>query len=86
MAPVTRAKTEFPVGWTDRKIIENVVGVARQPDTAPVSQAWYSRWQTLGLRDEFNIVVIVESDGRIWSAWPLEGSPGVVRNPKKAAS
>ena len=79
-------KTEFPVGWTDQKIIENVVGVARHPDTAPVSQVWNSRWQARGLRDYVDIVVIVESDGRIWSAWPLEGGPGVVRNPKKAAS
>jgi Bacterial EndoU nuclease len=79
-------KTEFPADWPDQKIIENVVGVARYPDTAPVSQAWNSRWQTRGVRDDVDIVVIVESDGRIWSAWPLEGSPGVVRNPKKAAS
>jgi hypothetical protein len=79
-------KTEFPAGWPDQKIIENVVGVARHPDTAPVIQAWNSRWQTRGLRDDVDIVVIVESDGRIWSAWPLEGGPGVVRNPKKAAS
>jgi hypothetical protein len=79
-------KTEFPASWTDQKAIENIIGVARRPDTAPVSQAWNDRWQTRGIRNDVDIVVIVESDGRIWSAWPLEGGPGVIRNPRKAAS
>jgi hypothetical protein len=26
------------------------------------------------------IVAIVETDGHVWTAWPREGSPGVVRN------
>jgi hypothetical protein len=26
------------------------------------------------------IVAIVTSDGLVWTAWPREGSPGVVKN------
>jgi Bacterial EndoU nuclease len=77
-------KTEFPANWTDQKISENVIDVARYPDTAPISQAWNGRWLTRGTRDDVSIAVIVQGDGKIWSAWPLEGSPGVIRNPKKA--
>jgi hypothetical protein len=29
------------------------------------------------------ITAIVHPDGRIWTAWPEEGSPGVIRNPKE---
>jgi hypothetical protein len=76
-------KTEFPATWDDSKVIDNVVDVARYPDGVPVQQAWNDRWQARGVRSDVDIVVIVERDGRIWSGWPLEGGPGVVRNPKK---
>jgi Bacterial EndoU nuclease len=79
-------KTEFPASWNDQKIIGNVADVARNPDAAPVRQAWNDRWQARGVRDEVDIVVIVERDGTIWSGWPLEGGPGVVRNPKDGES
>jgi hypothetical protein len=36
-----------------------------------------------GQRDDVGITVIVLPDGRIWSAWPDAGSPGVVKNPKE---
>jgi hypothetical protein len=29
------------------------------------------------------INVVIQPDGRIWSAWPDAGSPGVVRNPRE---
>jgi hypothetical protein len=34
-------------------------------------------------REDVGINVIVQPDGRIWSAWPDAGSPGVVKNPRE---
>ena len=75
-------KTEFPSDWDDEKIIGHVMGVARAPDDAPVFQA-NRRWRVHGQRDEVGITVIIQPDGRIWSAWPDAGSPGVVKNPRE---
>jgi hypothetical protein len=33
-----------------------------------------------GKRDGVDIVAIVASDGLVWTAWPRDGSPGVVKN------
>ena len=75
-------KTEFPSGWDDEKIIGHVLDVARAPDDPPVFQA-NRRWRVHGHRDEVGITVIIQPDGRIWSAWPDAGSPGVVKNPRE---
>ena len=75
-------KTEFPSGWDDEKIIGHVLAVARAPDDPPVFQA-NRRWRVHGHRDEVGITVIVQPDGRIWSAWPDADSPGVVKNPRE---
>ena len=73
-------KTEFPAQWDDPYIIDAVLAVARKPDRAPERQNWNGRWHVEGKHDGVEIVAIVETDGRIWTAWPREGSPGVVRN------
>jgi hypothetical protein len=57
------------------------VDVAHHPDN--VRQQWNERWKLHGTRDAVEITVIINPDGVIWTAWPEEGSPGVVRNPKK---
>jgi len=75
-------KTEFPAGWDDEKIIGHVLSVARAPDDSPVFQA-NRRWRVHGQRDGVGINVIVQPDGRIWSAWPDAGSPGVAKNPRE---
>jgi hypothetical protein len=75
-------KTEFPSGWDDEKIIGHVLNVARNPDEPPVFQA-NRRWRTHGQREDVGINVIVQPDGRIWSAWPDAGSLGVVKNPRE---
>jgi hypothetical protein len=75
-------KTEFPADWDDEKIIGHVLGVVRAPDDPPVFQA-NRRWRVHGQRDEVGITVIIQPDGRIWSAWPDAGSPGVVKNPRE---
>jgi hypothetical protein len=75
-------KTEFLAGWDDKKVIGLVLDVARVPDGTPVLQP-NQRWRVHGDREGVTIYVIVQPDGRIWSAWPDEGSPGVIRNPKE---
>jgi hypothetical protein len=77
-------KTEFPADWGDQKITDTITDVARYPDSAPLHQAWNNRWLARGIREGVDIVVIAQADGRIWSAWPLEGGAGVVRNPTEA--
>jgi hypothetical protein len=77
-------KTEFPASWSDHKIADSVTDVARNPDRTPLHQEWNDRWLTQGNRDGVDIVVIARPDGTIWTAWPLEGGTGVVRNPKEA--
>jgi len=75
-------KTEFPASWDDSRIVDHITDVARSPDVPPVLQP-NQRWRVLGERDGVGITVIVQPDGRIWAAWPEEGSPGVIRNPKE---
>ena len=76
-------KTEFPASWDDKKIMSNVLDVAQRPDAPPVLQHWNNRWVCSGTRDSVEVSVIVLRSGEVWTAWPEEGSPGVVRNPKK---
>src|SRR6201989_1873528 len=42
-------KTEFPVSWDDKKIIDTVVDVARRPDSIPEHQHWNDRWVCSGI-------------------------------------
>jgi Bacterial EndoU nuclease len=75
-------KTEFPAHWDDKRVIDRIMDMARFPDSPPVLQA-NQRWRAQGERDGVAMTVIVRLDGRIWTAWPHEGSPGVIRNPGK---
>src|ERR1017187_152739 len=77
------SKTEFAASWEDNKIMENVQDKGGRHDQAPIYQAWISRWLARGTRDDVEVVVVVASDGRIWSGWPRPGSPGVGRNPRR---
>lgn len=74
-------KTEFPADWEDDQIIDAILAVARKPDREPEHQNWNDRWKVSGQYKGVEIVAIVESDGAIWTAWPREGSAGVVKNP-----
>ena len=76
-------KTEFPASWDDQKVIDAALGIARKPDQPPVCQDRNSRWVCIGTRDGVEVSVIVLPGGDVWTAWPEEGSPGVVRNPRK---
>ena len=79
-------KTEFPLGWDDKKITDNVIDVARRPDSPPVHQDRNDRWLCSGIRDRVEVSVILLRNGEVWTAWPEEGGPGVVRNPRKGRS
>ena len=74
-------KTEFPASWEDEKTIDNVIDVAQRPDCVPTLQHWNDRWICTGTREDVEISVIVLRSGEVWTSWPEEGSPGVVRNP-----
>jgi hypothetical protein len=75
-------KTEFPASWNDGEVIDTVLDVARRPDSTPGHQEWNDRWVARGTRDDVEIVAVIQRDGRIWSAWPLPGGVGVVKNPE----
>jgi Bacterial EndoU nuclease len=79
-------KTEFPPSWDDQKIVDVALDVARKPDQPPVLQDRNNRWICVGTRDSVEVSVIVLPGGDVWTAWPEEGSPGVVRNPRKGTS
>ena len=73
-------KTEFPAGWDDDKIIDSILSVARSPYSADLQRN--GRWLAEGVRDGVAVAVVITPDGRIWSAYPLPGSPGVRQNPR----
>jgi hypothetical protein len=77
----TPGKTEFPEGWDDDKITESILSVARSPDSATLQRN--GRWKVEGAHDGVALSVIINVDGRIWTAYPLPGSPGVRQNPKE---
>jgi hypothetical protein len=79
-------KTEFPASWSDDKIIANVLDVTRRPDSTPTRQDWNDTWLCRGNRDDVGVSAVVERDGNILTGWPEEGSPGVVRNPRRGRS
>ncbi len=79
-------KTEFPASWDDHKIMGHVLDVARRPDSPPVDQFRNNRWVCTGTRDRVEVSVVVLRSGEVWTAWPEEGGPGVVRNPRKETS
>jgi hypothetical protein len=76
----TPGKTEFPASWDEDKIIESILSVARSPDSASLQKN--GRWKAEGVHGEVALAVIIMADGRIWSAYPLPGSPGVRQNPR----
>ena len=75
-------KTEFPASWDDRKVIDTILDVACRPDSTPGHQERNDRWIVRGTRDDVEIVAVIERDGRIWTAWPLPGGAGVIKNPE----
>jgi len=79
-------KTEFPAGWNDEKVMDNALDVARRPDCTPTLQHRNNRWICTGTREDVEVSVIVLRSGEVWTSWPEEGGPGVVRNPRRGRS
>ena len=77
-----RATSEFPVGWTDKQIIAVIKDVANDPGE-PRRRQYNGRWRAAGERYGVQVVVLVEEDGRVHTAYPLGGG-GVTRNPDTA--
>ena len=78
-------KTEFPANWDDEKVIATVLDVARKPDKPPTRQDWNDTWLCAATRDNVEVTAVIERSGDILTGWPEEGSPGVVRNPRKGS-
>jgi hypothetical protein len=79
-------KTEFPAAWHDDKIIATALDVARKPDAPPTRQDRNDSWLCAGTRENVEVSVVIMRNGEVWTSWPEEGGPGVVRNPKKDKS
>lgn len=73
-------KTEFPARWDDETVVRYLVDIARAPDRALFQSN--GRWNVVGARDDVTVNVIIRTDGRIWSAFPLRGR-GVIQNPRE---
>lgn len=71
-------KTEFPESWDDNWIARTVLRAAHRPQN--VEQQNNGRWRVTGIYDDVDMRVIVNPDGRIWTAHPISG-PGVTTNP-----
>jgi Bacterial EndoU nuclease len=57
-----RGKSEFPPGWSDDKIIDEIESVANDPDSQRSLQP-NGRTRVEGTRDGIDIRVIVDPDG-----------------------
>ncbi|MDT7726993.1 MAG: hypothetical protein QOI21_3569 [Actinomycetota bacterium] len=77
-----RATSEFPAGWTDEQIIAVIKDVANDPGE-PRRRQYNGRWRAAGERYGVQVVVLVEENGQVHTAYPLEGE-GVMRNPDTA--
>lgn len=77
-----RGATEFPATWSRDRVMEIVVDVARYPDETPLRLPDGS-WRTAGVRDGVRIVALLDPDGPVRAAYPVDG-PGVAHNPDRA--
>ncbi|WIY04555.1 EndoU domain-containing protein [Amycolatopsis mongoliensis] len=73
-----RATSEFPPGWSNEHIISVVKDVANDPSEARWQQL-NGRWRCAGERFNVHLIVLVEENGQVHTAYPVAG-PGVVRN------
>jgi hypothetical protein len=77
-----RATSEFPPGWSNEHIISVVKDVANDPSEARWQQR-NGRWRCAGERFNVHLIVLVEENGQVHTAYPVAG-PGVTRNPDAA--
>jgi hypothetical protein len=73
-------KTEFPEGWDEDRVVDNVQQAARHPDRVVPRPGNAGGWEAHARVDGVDITVILNKDGSIWSAYPT-GGDGVHTNP-----
>lgn len=78
-------KTEFPEGWDEDRVMDEVRSVTDSPGSKPVKRyddnGNDAGWTVTGRRDGVDIMVHLNRDGSIWSAYPTGGT-GVHTNPR----
>lgn len=70
-------KSEFPAGWSDDKIIDNVLDVARD-SASRVTPGRGGRMIVEGTREGIDILTVLESDGSVVTGYPTN----IPRNPR----
>ena len=78
-------KTEFPDGWSDQRILDAVDGAAQNP-----VDDWQRRdfsngntnFDYPGEVDGVRVTVVIDQNGRVVSAFPEQGQPGIYENPR----
>jgi hypothetical protein len=60
-------------------VIAAVLHTAHRPPTAELNRN--GRWELSRTHNDVKVWTVVETDGRIWTAYPDKNSPGVTRNP-----
>lgn len=75
-------KTEFPAEWDDDTIIDIVMDTAMHPSEV---QASGTRVYAFAEHDGVRVQVVLESDGRVVTAFPLEDGVRIIMNKKGGA-
>lgn len=73
-------KSEFPPGWDEDKIADEVVETARSPHS--VQERADGTWLVTGVRDGVTVGAYVRPNGTIATGFPIRG-PSVKKNPPK---
>jgi len=76
--------TEFPDGWSDQQILDAVDEAAQNPvremertERVPGTV----RWSYIGEANGLRLLVVLDQQGRVVTAHPLDGQPGTFTNP-----
>ena len=84
-------KTEFPDGWSDDQILDTVDKAAQNPvratelrmtEASPTHPTGQPQYSYAGEANGLQVRIIVDQNGRVVSAHPLEGQPGTFTNPE----
>ncbi|MDP9072500.1 MAG: EndoU domain-containing protein, partial [Actinomycetota bacterium] len=84
-------KTEFPDGWSDEQILDTVDEAAQNPvrytelkmtEPSPKHPAGQPRYVYRGEANGLQLEIALDQNGRVVSAFPLEGQPGTFINPE----
>lgn len=76
-------KSEFPSAWSDDEIVRRSLKTALEPDR--IATQADGRFLAFARHEGVLVKVVLEQDGRVVTAHPIDG-PGVIRNPPKAKS